>query len=272
MNTQENTQALSEDAQNLLQLLPTTGRIMNKTALQMTGWEMERLRKAKFELRDKDFVDIKASFGGPFGRIEAGPSITPAVTGPVAEKEDDLYLPFQKWALDEFLPDGFDKEKDLFEVVVSANKRPQGTGAWQIPDLISVALKKYRYIPNVQMETVTFEVKKAADAFGSYGIFEAISHSKFGNRTFYCFEWRNKEDFYDRADYQRIEQEAAIHGVGLIRISFLDDKREHVEAEVILEAKRQEPDPSTLSAFIDRFFPDDTKKRIVERTAHNLYW
>jgi len=272
MNASDNSQALSEDAQTLLQLLPATGRITNKTALQLTGWEWDRLVKAKFELRDKGLVEIKASFGGPFGRIESGQLTAPAITGTLADNEDELYLPFQKWVTAEFLPDGFDKEKDLFEVVLSANKRPQSAGVWQIPDLISIALKKYRYIPNVQMETVTFEVKKFNDAFVSYGIFEAISHSKFGNRTYYCFEWPNKEDFYNRGDYQRIEQEAEIHGVGLIRFSFADEKKEHIEGEIILEAKRQEPDPPTLSTFIDKFFPDDIKKRIIERTAHNLYW
>jgi hypothetical protein len=272
MNANEVTQPLSEDAMVLLQLLPPVGRITNKTALQLTGWEMERLVKAKFELRGKGLVEIKASFGGPFGRIETGLPIAKTSKGPQAEREDELYLPFQKWVMDEFLPDGFDKEKDLFEVVVSGNKRPQSAGAWQIPDLISISLKKYKYIPTIQMETATFEVKKSSDAFGPYGIFEAISHSKFGNQTFYCFEWQDKESFFNRGDYQRIEQEASIHGVGLIRLWFVDDKKQHVEGEIIHPAERHDPDPSTLSSFIDRFVPEDTKKRIIERTAHNLYW
>jgi len=256
---------LSEDANKLLEVLPSSGRITNKTAMNLTGWDFERLKKAKFELRDAGLVEIKASFGGPFGRTSLAPQKEESELI-LASNEYEIYEPFKNWVLEEFMPSDFIKGRDLFEVIISGHKRPKDAQTWEIPDLISVSLKKYRYIPELDFKTISFEVKPKANAFNSYGIFEAISHSKFGNQTYYVFEWPKEEDFYDNKEYQRIEQEAETHGIGLIQIWFRDQDKKFVSGQIILKAKELSYDPQTLSSFIERFFPEDVKHRLMHMT------
>lgn len=257
--------ALSEDAKFLLDSLPVSGRITNQTAMNLTGWDFERLRKAKFELRDAGQVEIKASFGGPFGRTTAAP-IQESADTTLSSNEFELYEPFKTWILDEFRPTDHVKGRDLFEVVVSGNKRPKEAQRWEIPDIVSMSLKKYRFIPQLVFKTTSFEIKPKSAAFDPLGIFEAISHSKFGNFTYYCFEWPRDDDFYNNEKYQRIEQEAKTHGIGLIQLWFTDKEKKFVSGKVILEATEMSYDPSTLSAFIERYFPEDIKNRLMQIT------
>lgn len=256
---------LTEDAQKLLDVLPASGRITNQTAINLTGWDFDRLRKAKFELRDVGLVEIKASFGGPFGRTTSAPK-EESTDKVLASNEFEIYEPFKNWVCEEFTPNDFIKGRDLFEVIISGNQRPKDAGHWEIPDLISVSLKKYRYIPKLDFNTISFEVKRKGSAFDKYGIFEAISHSKFGNQTYYCFEWPKDVDFFDHKDYQRVEQEAKTHGIGLIQIWFKDEKKQFVAGKIILKAVSLSYDPATLSNFIERFFPEHIKNSLVQLT------
>ncbi len=256
---------LSEDAQRLLELLPATGRIQNQTAMNFSGWDFERLKKAKFELRDKGLVEIKASFGGPFGRI-SDIKIIESKTSIISTNEYELYEPFKNWIQEEFLPIDFVKGRDLFEVIISGHKRPKDAKKWEIPDLVIVSLKKYKFIPELEFKTISFELKPKSSAFDTYGIFEAISHSKFGSQSYYCFEWPPENDFYENSEYQRIEQEARTHGIGLIQIWFKDNEKKYIDGNIILVAKNLKYDPATLSSFIERFFPDEIKNRLSEMT------
>ncbi|MCD1655984.1 hypothetical protein K7J14_14895 [Treponema zuelzerae] len=258
---------LSEDAVVIYEMLPDSGRIVNQTALNATGWEKDRLKKAKRELRDKGYIEIIASFGGPFGKITR---TTPASTSNVnvlAANEEELYIPFKKYIEETFLPDDFLKGKDLFDVIVSGNKRPKDIGKWEIPDAISISLKKFKYLPDYIINTISYEIKPKNTAFELSGIFEAISHSKFGSQTYYCFEQLEDEDFYDNDKYIRIEQEAKVHGIGLMQIWFLDENKTELNGKIILEAKQMKYDPATLSTFIDKFFPEETKNSLIQKTS-----
>jgi hypothetical protein len=262
---------LSENAKSLLEQLPEDGRrITNETARRLTEWDTEKLKIAKQELKNLGLIEVKASFGGPFGRKTLNAPINRDTNNKsFASLEQDLYAPFKNWIIKEvtqFFPDGFVTGKDIFDVQVTGNKRPQGSGFWEIPDLICISYKKYKYIPNVEFNTVTFELKKKSDAFNPQGIFEAISHSKFGSRSYFCFEWTDNDDFYENDKYQRIEQEAKTHGIGLIRMYFADTEKKFIEADIILEAKQLTYDPGLLSDFIDKFLPSETKNQFIRMT------
>lgn len=261
---------LSDNAKSLLEQLPEDGRrITNETARRLTEWDTEVLKSAKQELKHAGLIEVKASFGGPFGRKTLQDTSITFSNKTFAALEQELYLPFKEWILKEvtqFFPDGFVTGKDIFDVQVTGNKRPQGSGFWEIPDLICIACKKYKYIPDVEFNTITFELKKKSDAFNPQGIFEAISHSKFGSRSYFCFEWSDKDDFYENDKYQRIEQEAKTHGIGLIRLFFTDEGKKFIEGDIILEAKQLSYDAGLLSDFIDKFLPNDTKNQLIRMT------
>ena len=96
---------------------------------------------------------FKASFGGPFGRTSAAPRVE-FTNKILASNELELYEPFKQWVLQEFTPDDFVKGRDLFEFVISGHKRPKEAQRWEIPALIIITLKKYRYIPELDFKTI----------------------------------------------------------------------------------------------------------------------
>jgi len=259
--------ALSADAEQLLRVLPSSGRITNQTAVKMTGWDIQRVTSAKFELREAGLVDIKKAWGGPFGKTSHPSIAQTAVASIQAAAENELYDPFRKWVQAQFVPDDFDSDKDLFEVTISANRRPPSAGAWEVPDILCLSIKKYPYVPFVQMELTTFEVKKASDALSVYGILEAVSHSKSAHYSYYCFEGLD-ESLEERADYQRILQEATVHGIGLVKFRFADEKKSVVSVTDLLEPRLLSPQPYALNEFIDSFFDDAAKKKILRRTGN----
>ncbi len=149
---------LTDDAKSLLEQLPADGRrITNDTARRTTGWDADKLKAAKKELQNFELIDVKASFGGPFGRKTNAPLNPINTTNTFASSENELYHPFKEWIVKEitqFFPDGFVTGKDILDVQITGNKRPQGSGFWEIPDLICIACKKYKYIPNVEFNTM----------------------------------------------------------------------------------------------------------------------
>lgn len=253
-------------------MLPATGRITNPTAMKITGWDYDRMMKAKYELRAAGLVEVKKGWGGPFGRLDQPGAPTSAGPAPVAAAgESELYPAVLAWVSAEFLPDDFDRDRDLFEVTTSADRRPPGAGTWEIPDIVSVSLKKYPFVPRVLMEVTSFEVKPQSQAFNVYGIFEAISQSKAVHHAYYCFEWTGGP-FQERADYMRIYEEAETHGIGLVRIQFVDATKKSIVAETLLDSRAREPDPSALNSVVDMFFAADVKQRIARRTGFNIMW
>lgn len=263
---------LSADAETLLGILPATGRITNYTAVKLTGWDTERMMKAKHELRAAGLIEVRKAWGGPFGRLDQHglpPSPGPALIAAADERE--LYRPVLAWVSAEFVPDDFDKDRDLFEATTSADRRPQGAGTWEVPDIVSISLKKYPFVPRVLMEVTSFEIKPQSQAFNVYGIFEAISQSKAVHHAYYCFEWTGGP-FQERSDYQRIYEEADTHGIGLVRIQFADAAKSAIVTETLLESRARDPEPSALNSVIEMFFAADVKQRIARRTGFSIVW
>lgn len=257
---------LSDDAKRLLNYLPDSGRITNQNAMNLTGWDFERLRRAKFELRAAGLVEIKASFGGPFGRTTGSP-LPESTDTTIASNEDELYEPLKKWILEKLTPRGYVQGRDLFEVVVSGNMRPKKAQPWEIPDIISVSLIKYRFIPLPDFKVTSFEVKPKSAAFELPGIFEAISHSKFGTSAYYCFEWPKDDEIQNNNEkYRRLEQEAKQHKIGLIQIWFTDKDKGRVEGKIHYQPPESNYDSPTLSDFIGTYFPEEVKNRLKQIT------
>lgn len=167
------------------------------------------------------------------------------------------------WIFAEFLPIDFEFERDLFEVSIVADRRPLRARKWEVPDILAVSLKRYPYVPGVQMEVILFEVKRKANAFDLHSIFEAVSHSKFAHRTYYCFEWTDIT-FRHIPEYQRLAQEAQVHGIGLIRAWFDDDRKRSIIPEIVLDARPVLPEPSVLNSVIDDLCPKETKAKMLE--------
>lgn len=87
--------------------------------------------------------------------------------------EADLY-PDIKTTLEIFWAKERQIEPLAIEITASQSSKATG-GRWTRPDLVSVAVRTYRYLPGKYMEVVTFEVKPS-DAISVTAVYEALAH------------------------------------------------------------------------------------------------
>ena len=87
--------------------------------------------------------------------------------------EADLYPDIQA-TLETFWARERQIEPLAVEITAAQGRKATG-GRWTRPDLISVAVRTYRYLPGKYMEVVTFEVKPS-DAVTVTAVYEALAH------------------------------------------------------------------------------------------------
>ena len=146
---------LSHDAQRLreeLARLPLLGGAGH------LNWSPDRLALAAEELVAAGHAEYHLDGVAP-------PSLVLARAvddAPARRRERDLYAPLQRWLQGHWGErhascDG----EELFErnyvldVTISAERR-SGARRWEVPDLMSVTYRRYRYVPGISVELTSF--------------------------------------------------------------------------------------------------------------------
>ncbi len=187
--------------------------------------------------------------GGRSLELPASPTVIPATSNgkaaPVASygSERELYDPIftavkDKWAVER----GYDRF--VCEPSHSKGSAPTG-GKFSRPDVTLVGVKAYVHLPGRYFEVVTFEVKASYDV-NVLGVLEALAHREAAHRS-YALYHVDSETFDVTENSDRIESLAEKHGIGLILAA---DPADLSTWEFRVEAKRNEPDPERLDAFI----------------------
>lgn len=136
----------------------------------------------------------------------------------------------------------------------------KGRGQWVNPDVVSLAVKHYAYIPESVIEVSAFEVKrwKEADIKSVWqtGAYHAIAHY-----LYLVCECPKKEKIP-----RRMVEEAKYLNIGLIELK-VTDKGKH-NLEIKYEPDRREPDHRALDGFIKNIFSyfdhDDLKRAYLK--------
>jgi hypothetical protein len=148
------------------------------------------------------------------------------------------------------------------EVTAAQGSKATG-GRWTRPDLVSVAVRTYRYLPGKYMEVVTFEAKPA-DAVTVTAVYEALAHLRSATHAYAIY---HVQDDHAEAAQPAIDEARHVgraHGVGIVTMSNPRDWETWNELE---EARRTEPDPQRLDEFINLQLSNDAHDRIA-RALH----
>lgn len=117
---------------------------------------------------------------------------------------------------------------------------------WTRPDLVSAAVRTYRYLPGKYMEVVTFEVKPK-DAINVTAVYEALAHLRSATHAYVMFHVPDDPEESVKVTIDEACSVGRRHGVGVIVMSDPADFDTWEEKE---EARRVEPDPQRLDEFI----------------------
>jgi hypothetical protein len=147
--------------------------------------------------------------------------------------------------------------------ITAAQGRKATGGRWTRPDLVSVAVRTYRYLPGKYMEVVTFEVKPA-DAITVTAVYEALAHLRSATHAYVIFHVPDEDAEPVKQTIEEARRVGRAHGVGLITMG---DPRAWDTWNELEEARRVEPDPERLDEFISVQLSQDAHDRIA-RALH----
>jgi hypothetical protein len=173
----------SSDRAHLLALVPSDGSAIGNTALMRTlGWGEHSYWYARDSLLEAGTLARAKGRGGAVRRVHPqGDAASQAaaeaeLVGEAAltrVHEAELYPPIRD-TLETFWAKERQIEPLAVEITAAQGARATG-GRWTRPDLVSVAVRTYRYLPGKYMEVVTFEVKPF-DAIDVTAVYEALAH------------------------------------------------------------------------------------------------
>jgi hypothetical protein len=130
--------------------------------------------------------------------------------------------------------------------ITAAEGRKATGGQWTRPDLVSVAVWIYRYLPGKYVEVGTFEVKPS-DAIAVTAVYETLAHLRSATHAYVIFHVPDEEAESVQQTIEEARRVRRAHGVGLITMG---DSKAWDTWNELEEARRVEPDPERLDEFI----------------------
>jgi hypothetical protein len=248
-------------------LVPADGTAVGNTALiRQLGWAENRYWYARDSLLEAGVLVRARGRGGSVCRAHPDEGAAPEVN-PEAEligeaalaylHENDLY-PDIKGTLETFWAKERQIEPLAVEITAAQGRKATG-GRWTRPDLVSVAVRTYRYLPGKYMEVVTFEVKPA-DAITVTAVYEALAHLRSATHAYVIFHVPDEDAEPVKQTIEEARRVGRAHGVGLITMG---DPRAWDTWNELEEARRVEPDPERLDEFISVQLSQDAHDRIA---------
>jgi hypothetical protein len=263
---------LEDDKRALLDTLPVDGRTIGNQALRrILRWRTDRYFAARNALADEGLVVRGPGYGGTIRRAftaSAGQRSVSVVVAPGADaaatieasikNELALYEPMRTVIAHEW---AFDHRTEPLAVEVTALAGSKATGGlWSRPDIVSVEVRTFAFLPGKYLEVVTFEVK-AAHAISIQAVYEALAHRRAATRSYVLLHVPSEK----AADLEHLVADVASvarpHGIGVVTAA---DPGDYQTWDERTEAHRMEPDPERLDTFIAVQLSDKTRMSIVK--------
>lgn len=265
---------LSDDERKLLDVVPADGGTASNQFVQRTlGWSDDVYWPIRDALVDKGVVARGRGRGGTVRRILAVPQVE-TVTVPIAVTDSG--------AVDEtaLVQDAIKRELELYEpmaavirgdwarerrahplaVEVTALQGRRATGGtWSRPDIVSVEIKTYAYVPGKFLEVVTYEVKPA-DAIDVQAVYESLAHRRSATHAYVLLHVPEHRIAQLQLAINDVRAVARSHGIGVVTAG---DPSNYDTWEELEDAERHEPDPDRLDQFIGTQLSELTKGKIA---------
>lgn len=155
------------------------------------------------------------------------------------------------------------KSYDSSEIYLenTSSKNSKIAGPWTRPDFTLVSHKKFHWTVGHEFDVNTFEVKRPKTC-NVLAIFEALSHASAATRAYAVFPISEKEwTESDPAQAQRVIEECARHGVGLILIEDIHRKPKAVHRQ---HAAKRPIDHEKCSSFLGAVLSQEGKECIAK--------
>lgn len=266
------TNELDADQALLYAKVPDDGQTIGNLALKAAlGWDTDQYYAVRDSLVDAGLIARGRGRGGTVRRNVAPPTIENV--GPqlshipgaierieeVATSEAGLYDPMRAvingdWAKDH-------RSKPIAVEITALQGRRTTGGAWSRPDIVSVEVRTFPYVPGKYLKIVTFEVKPPKAA-GVLAVYEALAHRRSATNSYVLLHIPPEEAVALESVIEEVVEVARSHGIGVV---IAGDPGEYQTWDERVEAERVEPDPERLNDFIRTQLSAATCQLLAER-------
>lgn len=221
---------LTDDESALLGCLPANGKtVSNRVVLGHLKWDDDKYWRVRDALVDKNLIVRGRGRGGTLRLItdeQAADTVTVPVSiesdgqphgAPLIEaavrREIELYEPIAgvlrgDWARDR-------RANPLAVEVTALQGRRSTGGIWSRPDVVSVEIRTYAYVPGKFLEVVTFEVK-SSDSISVQAVYEALAHRRSATHSYVLLHVPKPVATSLEETVNDVRIVARSHGIGLI--------------------------------------------------------
>jgi hypothetical protein len=174
-----------------------------------------------------------------------------------ARGEKTLYAPIietlsSAWVLEHEIQDY------VIDLTASQGGRITG-GRWSRPDITLAGSNEYRFVPGRSVELRTFEIK-THEGLDVTAVYEALSHRRAAHFAHVLVHVPECEAIVSKPALMRVINDAEEYGVG---VTTLADPRDYRTWRVEVEARRANPDPAAVNAFINAQTGNKFKDKVL---------
>ena len=231
---------VSEFEAHLIAATPSQGSIGNEALRGRLGWSKYRYGYIRDRLVQSGLLIKGRGRGGSVLRGEV--NLPPPSTLRIPER--DLYDPIvatiaSRWVLDHRI------QEFVLDRMAQRGRRDTG-GKWTRPDVALVSCSWFKFVPGIQVELNTFEIK-TFDGLDVTAVYEALAHRRAAHYSYVVAYIPKPERQKLESLLDRLCLEAESHGIGLIVVAKPD---EYETWDFEIEPSRNDPDPADLDHFI----------------------
>lgn len=128
---------------------------------------------------------------------------------------------------------------------------------WARPDFTMVSVKQFKFLPGIEVDVHSFELKTESGGATDLAVFEALAQTRFTN--FGYLVWHLPANSKYERKLSGIEKQCEQYGIGFIRAR---DPQRFETWEIFVEPSRKATPPAEIDLFLDERLPDKERRQI----------
>jgi hypothetical protein len=242
----------------LLASIPLQGLIGNGSLRRKLDWTEERYWHIRNLLVQAGLLRTGRGKGGSVQRvIPVGAAETEELVARARVAESDLYGPIIETLRSDWIPD-HQIQDYVIHLTAHQGRRDTG-GKWTRPDIAIASSNTYTYVPGRPVEIRTFEIK-TYDGLDITAVYEALAHRRAAHYAHVFVYVPDAQRAGLEPVLERLIGDAQEHGIGLV---ILGDAANYETWDIEVDARRNNPNPADMDAFVRTQTSDEFKGRIL---------